>query len=288
MMQYRLLRTIGGKGTSPHQFSRSLRGVTIGPDGALYAVGDSGVKVFHVTGRLQRQWATGKPGYCISIDPQNIVYVGQQGQVERFTINGRPHDVWKDTDHLRLVTAIDFFERKVIIADAEDRCLRQLDPQGRWLNDIGKDNNTKGFLIPNGHLDFAIDNKGVIHASNSAKHRIEQYAFDGKRIGHWGRFGTHRPEHFPGCCNPTNLTLDRQGRTITAEKAGPRVKVYDAKYQLLGLIDGSHFDPNCKNMDVAIDKHGRIYVVDTVRLHICVFEPIKTESQPAESGGDQP
>ena len=288
MMRYRLLRTIGGQGTSPHQFSKALRGITIGPDRLVYAVGDSTVKVFDVTGTLQRHWPTGKPGYCIAIDPQNIVYVGQQGQIERFTVEGRPHDVWKDAARFGRVTAIDFFKDNTIVADAKDRGLRRCDPQGRWLNDIGQDNNTKGFLIPNGHLDFAIDDKGVIHASNSAKHRIEQYALDGKKLSHWGRFGTHRPEDFPGCCNPTNLTLDQQGRTVATEKAGPRVKVYDAKHQLLGLIDGSHFDPNCKNMDVAADKHGRIYVIDTVRLHICVFEPVAAQSQPAEPGEHQP
>ena len=288
MTHYRLLRKIGGKGISPHQFKRALRGITIGPDSLVYAVGDSEVKVFDIAGRLQRQWQTGKPGYCIAIDPQSIVFVGQQGRIERFKLDGKSIDVWKDANRFGLVTAIDFSKTNTVIADAKDRCLRRYDRQDHWLNDIGKDNNTKGFLIPNGHLDFAIDDKGVIHAGNSAKHRIEQYALDGKRLGYWGRFGMRRPEDFTGCCNPTNLTLDKQGRVIVTEKAGPRVKIYDTKNQLLGLIDGSNFDPNCKNMDVAADKHGRIYAVDTVRLHICVFEPANAQSQPAEPGGNQP
>ena len=38
------------------------------------------------------------------------------------------------------------------------------------------------------------------------------------------------------------------------------------------------FDPAAKNMDVAVDSAGRIYVVDTERLEIRVFEPATGEA----------
>ena len=44
------------------------------------------------------------------------------------------------------------------------------------------------------------------------------------------------------------------------------------------LIAADVFDPNCKNMDVAVDSRGRIYVADTVKLAIIVFEPATGEA----------
>ena len=44
------------------------------------------------------------------------------------------------------------------------------------------------------------------------------------------------------------------------------------------VAEGETFDPAAKNMDVATDDHGNVYVADTVRRHICVFEPTEETS----------
>ena len=276
-MDYRQVRVIGGKGSQPHQFAHELRGICLDRTGLIYAVGDSEVKVLDVEGKLQRRWPTERPGYCVAIDEENTVYVGEVDQIEKFDQSGRHMGTWKDESRLGVITAIAFFGDYILVADARDRCIRRYDKNGQWLNNIGKDNNTKGFLIPNGHLDFSVDAQGIIHAANPAKHRVERYSLTGELLGHFGRFGSRRPEDFPGCCNPTNLALNRKGQIIVTEKAGPRVKVYDAAGKLLALAGSEAFDANCKNMDVAIDPRGLIYVVDTVRLHICVFAPEEDE-----------
>ena len=277
-MDYRQVRVIGGKGSQPHQFAHELRGICLDRTGLIYAVGDSEVKVLDVEGRLQRRWPTEGPGYSVAVDEENTLYVGEVEQIEKFDQSGRHTGTWKDEDRLGVITASAFFGDYILVADARDRCLRRYDRSGRWLNNIGKDNNTKGFLIPNGHLDFSVDAQGVIHAVNPAKHRVERYSLTGELLGHFGKFGTRRPEDFPGCCNPTNLALNRKGQIIVTEKAGPRVKLYDAAGKLLALVGREAFDPICKNMDVATDARGLIYVVDTVRLHICVFAPEEDES----------
>jgi streptogramin lyase len=63
---------------------------------------------------------------------------------------------------------------------------------------------------------------------------------------------------------------------FTTEKAGPRVKAYDFSGKLLAVIATDLFDANCKNMDIAVDQRGRVYVVDTVKASILVFEPVNT------------
>lgn len=268
---------IGGKGSGPARFAEALRGVGVDRAGLVYAVGDRQVKVFDAEGKLRRRWPTSKPGYCVAIDEAGAVYVGEVGLVEQFDALGKPMITWRDGDRLKLVTAIGFFGGSVLVADAGGRCIRRYDSRGKWLGDIGRNNNTRGFMIPNGHLDFAVDDGGIIHAANPGKHRVERYAMTGELLGHFGRFGARRPEDFPGCCNPTNLTLTERGHVVVTEKAGPRMKVYDAAGKLLALVGPEAFDPNCKNMDVAADSRGRVYIVDTVRLHICVFAPDGTD-----------
>jgi len=287
-MQYRQLRIISGRGSRPDQFKDALRGICVDGADLVYSVGDQEVKVFESTGQLKRHWQTAKPGYCIAIDQQSCVYVGQVGQIEKFDSTGKPLATWQDGDKLGLVTAIGFTDKYVLVADAKDRCIRRYDRIGKWLNDIGKDNNTRGFLIPNGHLDFSVDAQGVIHTANPAKHRVERYSLEGKLLGYFGRFGQRRPEDFPGCCNPTNLTLNKNGHVIVTEKASPRLKVYDSAGKLLSLISEKAFDAGCKNMDVATDSHGRIYVVDTVSMHICVFAPVSAESKPMSTTVSSP
>ncbi|UCG34207.1 MAG: hypothetical protein JSU68_06140, partial [Phycisphaerales bacterium] len=276
------LRTFSGRGSRPDFFGHSLRGIHVGTGGPIHAVGDSEVKVLDLEGRLLRRWATEQPGYSVAVDDGGNVYVGEIGQLERFDSEGRHVTTWRGPERLGLVTAIGFFGDYVVLADAKDRCLRRFDREGNWVNDIGKDNNTRGFLIPNGVLDFCVDAEGIIHACNPAKHRIERYSLNGKLLDFFGRFGTKAPEDFPGCCNPTNLTLGPQGQVIVTQKAGPLVKVYDGEHHLKAVIGPEPFDVTCQNMDVACDAEGRIYVVDTARLTICVFAPT-TEASPEEA-----
>lgn len=294
-MTYRRVLVIAGKGFAEDRFAETLRGLALDGAGRVYAVGDRDVKVFDDQGELLRRWQTEQLGYCVALDGKGAVYIGEIGQVEKFTEAGDRLALWRDGDRLGFVTAIGFHGEYIFIADAKDRCIRRYDGNRQWLNNIGKDNRTRGFLIPNGQLDFRVDDQGVIHAVNPGKHRIERYSMDGKLLGHFGRFGTRKPEGFPGCCNPTNLALTSQGHVVVTEKAAPRVKIYTGDGILLAVVASKEFDPVCKNMDVAVDKQGRIYVADTVKLDIHVFAPVQAEDEaakvgetPADQGDGQP
>ena len=277
-MRYDRQRVISGKGVGRGEFSDALRGLTIGPKKRLYVVGDSKLVVFSLEGELLKTWVTERPGFSVSINSDEKIFVGQAGQVQIFDIEGKLLDTWGDESRLGLVSAIGFAGETVVLADVQDRCLRRYDAKGKYLGNIGKDNRMKGFLIPNRHLDFAVDAAGVIHVCNPGKHRVERYTVDDKLLGHIGHFGGGSdPTGFTGCCNPTNLALAGVGRVVVTTKAGPQVKVYDADGKMLALIDDDQFDPNCKNMDVAVDVEGRLYVIDTTRLHICVFAPKERE-----------
>jgi len=272
-MQYTQIQLLAGKGAGDHEFTAALRGLAVDRLDFVYAAGDREVKVFDNAGRLRRRWSTSQPGLSVAVCGDGRVFVGQAGQVEIFDHAGRLTDTWRDQERLGLVTAIDFFKDHVFLADARNRCIRRYDGGGKFLNDIGNDNRMKGLLIPNGVVDFGVDAQGILHAANPGKHRVERYTPEGKLLGDFGRFDGRDPAGFSGCCNPTNVAVTDGARIWVTEKAGPRAKVYDSGGTLLAVIAAGVFDPNCKNMSIAVGWRGRVYVADTVKLAIFVFEP---------------
>ena len=259
-MPYRHVQTIAGTGT--------LRGIAADGSGQLYTAGDSEIKVIG----LNRRWPTTRPAHSLAVASDGAVYAGELGQIEIFDGAGKLLKTWRDEKLLGRVTAIGFTPDSVLAGDAADRAIRRFDRGGKFLNNIGKDNPVNGLLIPNGVVDFAVDAHGIVYAANPGKHRVERYTAGGELLGHIGRFDGLDPAGFTGCCNPTNVAV-RDG-IFTTEKAGPRVKAYDFNGKLLAVIATNLFDANCKNMDIAVGSHGRVYVVDTVKAAILVFEPV--------------
>jgi len=271
-MEYRQIQVIGGKGNAPGQFATSLRGLAVDAHGQIFAAGDSGITVFDTAGSVKRRWATSRPPLSVAVAPDGAVYAGQLRQIEIFDGAGKLVNTWRDETLLGRVTAIGFVKDGVLAGDAADRAIRHFDRDGKLRNNIGKDNPVHGFLIPNGVVDFAVDSQGIIHAANPGKHRVERYLPSGPLLGHIGRFHGTDPAGFGGCCNPTNVAV--RDRIYVTEKAGPRAKVYDFSGNLQAVVASAPFDPNCKNMSLAVDGRGVVYVADTVKLAIFVFEPV--------------
>ncbi|MCP5115287.1 MAG: hypothetical protein GY953_31045 [bacterium] len=269
MMRYRELGNVGGEGI----FAQSLRAITLDEQDRLYAAGDSMVRVFDAASKPIGEWPTARPGFSVAVAGDGSVWVGQEGQIEIFDAAGKPRDTWRDPERLGRVTAIGFVQDCVLAGDARDRAIRRYNNSGKFLNDIGKNNRRRGFLIPNGIIDFSVDSGGVIHATNPGKHRVERYTPEDKLLGHIGRFGGLDPAGFSGCCNPTNVTVTGRDRIYCTEKADPRAKVYDFDGNLLAVIAEDVFHPGSKNMDIAVDSRGRVYVAETVKRTIFVFSP---------------
>lgn len=272
---YRCSRTLAGKGSGAAEFAAALRGIAVDPRGAVYAAGDSEVKLFDSAGRLQRRWSTTGPGLSVAVAPDGKVWVGEPHLIEIFDSAGKLLDTWRDENLLGRVTAIGFSAGAVFAGDAAGRAIRHFDASGRFRNDIGRDNPTNGLLIPNGVVDFGVDAAGEVYTANPGKHRVERYSATGQLLGRIGRFTGPDPTGFSGCCNPTNVAVAGGRGVFVTEKAGPRAKLYDFSATLLAVIEGDAFDPMCKNMDIAVDGHGWVYVADTVKLQVLVFEPVQ-------------
>jgi sugar lactone lactonase YvrE len=277
-MKYRQLRIISGKGVGSSEFQRALSGIALDTKGCLYAAGDSEVKVFDAEGALMRRWSTSLPPCSVAAAPDNRVWVGQAGQVEIFDGSGKLLQTWKNRAYLGRVTSLGFLKDSVLIGDASTRCIHRFDTQGNFLNSIGNDNPLGGLRIPNGVVDFGVDPQGVIHVANPGKHRVESYSADGRLLGHWGKFTGLDPTGFSGCCNPTNVAVAGRDLLCVTEKAGPRAKIYDYTGKLIAIIEGTGFDPGAKNMDVAVDGRGHIFISDPAKLSVFEFGPAEGAS----------
>lgn len=266
-MEYRQVGSISAVGAA------TLRGLCIDRQDRLFVAAGSEVLAFDPKGVMRGRWNTARPALSVGVADDGSVYVGEPGQIEIFETSGKPATTWRDAERPGDITSIGFARDSVLAGDAKARCIRRFDNSGKLLNNIGKDGRMGGLLIPNGVVDFGVDAAGIVHAANPGKHRVERYRLDGELLGHIGRFDGIDPEGFPGCCNPTNIAVGPRGIVFVTEKAGPRAKVLDAEGKLVAVIASDVFDPNCKNMDVAVDSRGRVFVADTVRLQVLVFAP---------------
>ena len=265
-MRYRQIKILS-------DFKHSLRGLCVDSHDNLYAAGDSEIQVFDPTGTLHHRWPTEKPPWCVAVAPNGRIYTGATGQIQIFEQSGKSLPIWRDPTWRGEITAIGFLNNGVLVAETKDRSIRRYDNKGALVATIGKNNLTVGFLIPNGVLDFSVDSAGVIHAANPGKHRVERYNADGKLLGHIGHFDGVKPEGFPGCCNPTNLKVGPDGMCYVTEKAGPRAKVLDADGKLIAVIADEVFDRNAKNMAIAVGSKGRVFVGDSGKMRIYVYDP---------------
>ena len=132
-------------------------------------------------------------------------------------------------DRLGLVTAIAVIEDGVLLADANARWIRRYDREGKFLNNIGEQHRKGGFHIPNGVVDFDVDDRGIVHVANPGMHRVERYSADGTLLGRFGRFD--------GRALPA--TGGHEGHIASGESSGRRImgQAGDATLEhLLGIV----------------------------------------------------
>jgi len=273
--------------SSAHPFRRSLVGIAAGSGDAIYALGDDEVRIFDHGGNVTGNWQVPEKAACLSLGPDGLVYVGATNRVEIYQSGGKRMGgfVAGDAKTPVRITAVKAFRREILVADADARIIRRYDTTGRQLGLIGNENKTGSFILPNKSLDFDVDAKGVVYATDTGRHQVTSWAVGGTPLGKFGKFGMRAPEDFVGCCNPVNLAITPDGKIITAEKMIARVKVYEPDGRLLALIGPENFDPGCTHIHLAADAKGRILAADPVLREIKIFAPAaasKTQEPPGE------
>ncbi len=266
-------------------FRSSLLGVAVGAADGILALGDAKVMFFDTEGTLIRAWRAGDDSTCLAAGPDQRIFVGAGDRVRIFDATGKPmgNVATGAMGRPANITAVRVFKGELLVADAAARLIRRFDFSGRQLGIVGDKSKAGSFILPNRSLDFDVDAKGVIRATDSGRHQVTAWTLDGTPLGSFGRFGMSNPEDFVGCCNPVNLAVTPDGKVVTAEKMIARVKVFEPDGRLLALIGPENFDPNCTHIHLAVDSKGRIIAADPVGREIKVFSPAATNGSAERS-----
>jgi hypothetical protein len=191
-----------------------------------------------------------------------------------------------------ILTSIAMDETNVFVADAMNKLVWRFDRKGNVLGKIGQkdaERNIPGIVVPSPYFDIAMYPDGLLRVVNPGRHWIEAYTAEGDREWFWGTAAVGI-DGFSGCCNPVALAVLPDGGFVTAEKGLVRVKVYDAEGEFVGVVAGPDelgwIEPlrvcktpeecKAKGFDVAVDKTGRIFVLDTLRNVVKIFERNKS------------
>lgn len=268
------------------------RTIAIAADGAIWLTGDKAVVVMDARGTVLRTVECDAAPLCVAFDEGGLVYVGLTDHIAVFDAEGEPIADWQKPAENTLITSLAVAGGYVFAADAANKVVLRYTPDGVVSLQMGQrnpDRNWPGFVIPSPysfHLALAPD--GLLRIVNPGRHWVEAWTVDGHREWHWGETSI-RVEGFSGCCNPAALAILPNGHIITSEKGLIRVKEYDDQGHFLGVVAGPeqlgwvepvrvHDRPEntqVRGFGVAVDAEGRVYVLDTVRNVIRVFEKKK-------------
>jgi hypothetical protein len=254
---------------------KELRGVAVGPDDRVYAVGDKALVILGSDGKQIKTVDMEKAPTCLAVGPDSTVYVGVMDHVQVFDAEGKKKTSWAKVGPADWITSIAVTDKDVFVADFGNKTVVRYDKEGKVqgrLGDAGPVAGTGKFEVPSPYFDVAVDASGKPWVAHTGRQRMETFKDDGTLGTTWGKQGNNI-EGFSGCCNPSHFAVRKDGTFVTAEKGLPRVKVHKPSGELVGVVAApKDFEKGIHGLDVAVDSKDRILVVDpatsTVRVYV--------------------
>ena len=248
-------------------------GLSVSRDGAVAVCGENGVEVF-TGGKLKENIAVDGAVTCVNFG-SNLIF----GTKENAGIYSGGKTAWlfgKNAKALKLpelkyVTAVLAADGRFYVADSVAKKVYIFYENGKEFKAV---TGSPRFVIPSPHFDLAARD-GFLYVTNPGMLRIDKFTLDGEFVESLGTQGMGIGD-FMGCCNPTNICVPGDGSIIVSEKGIPRVKRLSLKGQLLDVVAApKDFDEKCVFMSLASDSNGRIFVLDSVKKAVRIFEKKK-------------
>lgn len=152
----------------------------------------------------------------------------------------------------------------LLVADAERGAVFRLDADGRPRGSIGQ----AELRRPTGVARDPVS--GRIFVADTRRHQVVVFDRTGRFLDHWGRRGDE-----PGRFNAPTYIYWSGGRLYVADTLNARVQVLDGRdghwlktIGRRGLYVGNFERPK----GVAVDDEGNVYVVESYRDHLLIFD----------------
>jgi len=262
-------------------------GVAVDSKSSVYVAGDKAIRIFALSGDRLDEVKLDDTPRCLTITTDGTIYAGLKDHVEVYDSQGQKQASWDSLGKDAILTSIAASEENVFVADAGHRIVVQYDKAGNIIKDIGKKDtfrNNPGFVIPSPYFDVTAPRNGLLWIVNPGRLRIEAYTLEGD-IEFWWGAPSAAVEGFCGCCNPVNIAMLPDGGFVTCEKGLVRIKIYSTDGSFKGVVAGPEqfgaggttkicmLPEECKTsgFDVAVDREGRIFVLDTVDNIVRMF-----------------
>jgi DNA-binding beta-propeller fold protein YncE len=266
------------------------RAVAVDSKGIVYVAGDNQINLLDAAGTVTATIDPTAEPYSLAIAEDGKVYVGAKDHMEVYDEKQKRLATWPAPGEKPLLTSIAVTEDNVFVADQGSLLVIRYDLSGKLINKIGAkdpERNILGFVAPSPYFDLAVSDDGLLRVANPGRGRIEAFSFNGRFEFSWGKqsMNLENLEGFIPCCNPVNFAILPDGNFVTAEKGFTRVKIYDSDGGFVGVVAGPEqlIEPGTARVcelpsqcqaggfDVAVDKQGRIYVLDTIKNVVRIF-----------------
>jgi len=269
----------------------NTHGIAVDSKGSVYVAGDKAIRIFAQSGDRLSEIKLDDMPRCLTVTADGTIYVGMNDHVELYNAHGQKQASWDSLGKDAILTSIVVSQDNVLVADAGHRIVIRYDTEGSIINKIGRKDsirNIPGFVIPSPYFDIAVPKDGLLRVVNPGRLRIEAYTLEGDIEFWWGE-PSAALEGFCGCCNPVNIAVLPDGGFVTCEKGLARVKIYNSGGSFVGVVAGPEqfgaggtskicmLPEECQTsgFDVAVDREGRIFVLDTVDNVVKVFTRVK-------------
>jgi hypothetical protein len=255
----------------------SPKAIALDSKGNILAAAEGTIRRFSPTGAVLGNMSISGTPYCIAEDSSGVIFVGMKDHVAVYGADGQRVASWPSLGEKSYLTSITINGDDVWVGDAGQRMAIRLDRNGKILGTLGKPDPARGIpglQMPSPHLDVVVGADGLIWLNNTGMHRLEGYKPDGTLSRFWGVAGTSL-ESFPGCCNPADFAVLKDGSFITAEKVTPRIKQYTPDGVLDSVVAApTSFGQNMTGIDVAVDGNGRVIVMERGMREVRIFQRI--------------
>jgi hypothetical protein len=274
-------------------------GLAVDQDGRVYVAGGALVRVFDAGGARLREFPTGGGATSLAVapaaagsgvpasaapgagatsasagspSPGGRVFVAMKNRVEVYDANGGRLAAWGDFDPNSMFSSIAVGERDVFLSDDNVAEVLRCDLSGKVIGRIGREEASTSVLLRSPHFDVSLGGgDGLLWITNPGRLRVEAYTFAGDQKVSWG-IPSMAIDGFSGCCNPKDIAFLPDGGVVTSEKGFPRVKVYDRSGKFRCVVAGAEsFDPGVHYLDLAVDRAGRVLVLDPAQKKVRIF-----------------